>query len=86
MMASVPAPLRGEVAGSSTRGVESVTLEDAGKAMTRERGTEAARDTVELHWRVELEVGAAVVELHAPAVAAVIDALDQQAQEAQPSV
>lgn len=54
--------------------------------MTRERGTEALMDVVELHWRVRVVVGAVAVELQAPAVVAVVDALDQQVHEVHPIV
>jgi hypothetical protein len=52
----------------------------------REGGTAAARDSEALHCSVALAAGAAGAELQVPAVAAVVDAADQQAQDAQPSV
>ncbi len=83
---STPYVLRGEVAGRRTRGIASVTFAAAGNAMMRESGTEALMDVVELHWRVEVVVGATAVELQAPAVVAVVDALDQQVHDVHPMV
>ena len=83
---STPYVLRGEVDGRSTRGVASVTLAEGGKAMTRDRGTDVEMDTVALHCKVVLVVAIKAVELQAPAVAAVVEALAQHAQEAQPRV
>ena len=57
--------------------------------MTRERDTEVLRDSVELQGRVAFERvddGAADAEVQAPAVEAVVEALAQQEQLAQPSV
>ena len=84
---STPKVLRGEVAGSSTRGMASVTLVLLGKAMTRERGTVAARAIEALQARVvPCAATGELVELQAPADAAVVPLLAQHPQEAQPRV
>ena len=86
---STPYALRGDVGGSSTRGAAPLTLAEGGKAMTRDRGTEALMDTVPLQGRVAgagraAEAGTA--EVQAPARDGGVEALARQAQAAQPSV
>ena len=80
---SCPRALRGEVAGRSMRGV-APALAEGGKVLTRERAVGVDRETVALHSRAGVAgVGEAV---HVPAVAGVVEALDQQAQALQPGV
>ena len=74
------------MAGRSIKGEASDTLAEEGKAMTRESGTAAGRDTEALHWRVVLVVAAREDEPQEPAVAAEVEALAQHVQAVQPSV
>ncbi len=75
--------------GRNTKGGGPVTFADAGKEITRERGTVALRDAVALQGRAPVKLAEALVaeeEVHAPAVAAVVAGEVQHAQEEQPSV
>ena len=99
---STPWVLMGEVAGRNTKGMVSVMLAEGGKEMREDRATVEFTDTLELHWRVVVVVGAyeeeeeeevppapkakAWEEVHPPAVAGVVVALLQHAQEPQPLV
>ncbi len=80
---SCPRAFMGEVAGSSMRGV-APALAEGGKEMTRERATGVDRETEALQSRAGVAVEGEVV--HVPAVAGVVEALDQQAQALQPGV
>ena len=66
---STPYVLSGEAAGRRIRGAGSVTFAEAGKAMTRERGTVALRDVEALHARFASEAfdAAGAGLAHAPA-------------------
>jgi hypothetical protein len=79
--------LRGEAAGRYTRGEAPDTLLEGGKVMTRERATEAFRDTVLLQGRDALAKDDVVGrEVQEPAVVAVVPFEDQQRQDRQPTV
>ena len=75
--------------GRNTKGGGPVTFADAGKEITRERGTVALRDAVALQGRAPVKLAEALVAeevVHAPAVEAVVAGEVQHAQEEQPSV
>ena len=80
----MPNELRGETAGKKTRGTASVTLAAAGKAMMRAGATEALSDSEAL--QASRVVGWGCKAVQEPAEAAVVEALDQQAQAVQPGV
>ncbi len=80
-MRSVPEGLRGETEGRNMRGCEPTSAEE-GKVMTREKDTVEARETLALHGRGRLE-GALGLAEQVPAVAGVVETLDQQVQAVQ---
>jgi hypothetical protein len=89
-MRSWPNLFSGEVAGRKTRGVGSVTLRAAGKAMTEDCATVLLTLVVELQVREVImgcrgPAGGGCAE-HCPAVSAVVLALPQHWQEVQPTV
>ena len=55
---STPWVLMGEVAGRNTKGMASVMLAEGGKEMREDRATVEFTDTLELHCRVVVVVGA----------------------------
>jgi len=85
-MRSTPAVLRGAAAGRKRRGALSVTLSAAGKAMMEEGVTALLALEVALQGSSASGAAAAGAALHAPAVAAVVDALAQHSHAAQPGV
>jgi hypothetical protein len=87
MITSTPRLFSAAVAGRNTRGVASGTLAAGGNTMAREGANVALREALVLQGSGRVSKGSGAAEdAHAPAVAAVVDALAQHWHAAQPTV
>ena len=85
-MMSTPYVFRGDAAGRKTSGERLVTFAEVGKEISRESATFVVSEDDALQGSVTLAVAMRAVELHAPAVIAVVDGDDRHLHDVHPAV